>query len=356
MALVGTITPANDLNFRNKIINGDMRIWQRATSYAAFAGSNTYTVDRFSCYNAGSSTVTVARDTDVPANQGFLYSHKSTVSATASTSAYYTILQRIEGNQILDFFAGRTGCVAHTISFWFKTSVMQTYSGSARIASASSCYAFDFTPTAINTWTKVVVNIPANTTQSMSGYLDTSEAYSLCITPFLNLNVGLNGTANTWTSSNLHASSNVGGTWGNTSGATFYLTGVQIERGNVASDFEFRPYSTELQLCQRYFEKSFDDGTAPQNGTSTHYTRNGLWCGYSDNSNDAAIIVFKVTKRTTPSMGSYGNSSGYWFANGGFGPNAAAFSSVGTTGSVIRQQSVGGLTVTNGHWTASAEL
>jgi len=287
MALVGTITPANDLNFRNKIINGDMRIWQRATSFASADLSNTYTVDRFAAYTSGAVRIAVARDTDVPSNQGFLYSHKSTVGTTASTSAYYTILQRIEGNQILDFFAGRTGCVAHTISFWFKTSVMQTYSGSARIASAASSYAFDFTPTAINTWTKVVVNIPANTTQSMSGYLDTSEAYSLCITPFLNLNVGLNGTANTWTSSNLHASSNVGGTWGNTSGATFYLTGVQIERGNVASDFEFRPYSTELQLCQRYYEKG---GVSRRSGNR------------SSGAYETTPIYYKVTKRTDPTF------------------------------------------------------
>ena len=294
MALVGTITPANDLNFRNKIINGDMRIWQRATSFASAALSNTYTVDRFAAYTSGAVRIAVARDTDVPSNQGFLYSHKSTVGTTASTSAYYTILQRIEGNQIVDFFAGRTGCVAHTISFWFKTSVAQTYSGSARLASASSCYAFDFTATAINTWTKVVINIPANTTQSVT--IDDSEAYSLCITPFLNTNVGLNGTANTWTSSNLHASSNVGGTWGNTSGATFYLTGVQIERGNVVSDFEFRPYSTELQLCQRYYYQYSSTGLSDSVYMKSPYVSS------FPNSSAAAAMYFPTTMRAAPTM------------------------------------------------------
>jgi hypothetical protein len=292
MALVGTITPANDLFFRNKIINGDMRIWQRATSFASAALSNTYNVDRFSAYTSGAVRIAVARDTDVPSNQGFLYSHKSTVGTTASTSAYYTILQRIEGNQIVDFFAGRTGCVAHTISFWFKTSVAQTYSGSARLASASSCYAFDFTATAINTWTKVVINIPANTTQSVT--IDESEAYSLCITPFLNTNVGLNGTANTWTSSNLHASSNVGGTWGNTSGATFYLTGVQIERGNVASDFEFRDYSSELMRCMRYYE-----AVTPASG---------YWYSVRNDAGTSRLVLpWIVPKRAAPSVTLAGN-------------------------------------------------
>jgi hypothetical protein len=320
MSLYGSVIPSDAQGghtFRNRFINGDMRVWQRNTTFSSI-GTSTYAADRWFS-NYGGTAPTFSRSTDVPT--GFQYSF----SLAGSSTSYHGIGQRIESLNTADL-SGQTV----TLSFYAKLSsgtaagglnISAGYANSVdNFGSTTEFSGLNITSTISGSWTRYTYTFTVPSTAASNGF------HVIVFCP------------------------------GATQTFTLLLTGMQLERGSVATPFEYRPYGTELQLCQRYFEKSFDDGTAPQNGTSTHYTRNGLWCGYSDNSNDAAIIVFKVTKRTTPSMGSYGNSSGYWFANGGFGPNAAAFSAVGTTGSVIRQQSVGGLTVTNGHWTASAEL
>jgi predicted secreted protein len=353
MSLFGTVSAGNDLGMKNRIINGAMVISQRnGTSTVATPTDGQYVLDRFATFTNGGGVYSVGQSTTAPA--GFNNSMVCTVTTVDSSIAatdYYLITQIIEGLNVADLGFGTANAQTVTVSFWVRSSITGTFGFGLRQGSGTRSYVATYTISSANTWEQKTITIAGDT----SGTWDTTNGPGMIATWDLGSGSNRNGTANTWNAGNYWRTSGCVN-WIANSGATFYITGVQLEKGSTATSFDYRPYGTELQLCQRYFEKSFDDGTAPQNGTSTHYTRNGLWCGYSDNSNDAAIIVFKVTKRTTPSMSSYGNSSGYWFANGGFGPNAAAFSTVGTTGSVIRQQSVGGLSVTNGHWTASAEL
>jgi hypothetical protein len=138
---------------------------------------------------------------------------------------------------------------------------------------------------------------------------------------------------------------------------TLTIGNVQLEVGSSATSFEWLPFGTQLALCQRYYEKSFDYGTVPANGpnTTTLATPYGIFSGYSTNASPGGGNVFyKVTKRAIPTVTPYGNSQGYWYASS-WGVNAFAALS-GDSSMYFSQQQVGGYAQTYGHWASSAEL
>jgi hypothetical protein len=243
---------SNSLTMRNRIINGNMVIDQRnAGASVSFAtGTNGYALDRWYIDNATDGAFTIEQVEDAPA--GFYQSLKLTVTtADASIGATQdsVIGQRIEGLNVNDLGFGTASASTVTISFWVKSSLTGTFGGSLMNSAYTRAYPFSFTISSANTWEQKSVTIAGDT----SGTWLNTNGVGMRLSISMAAGSSYSGTANAWASSLLlqpTGSTNVIGT----SGATFYVTGVQLEAGTTATPFETRPYGMELALCQRYFQ------------------------------------------------------------------------------------------------------
>jgi hypothetical protein len=241
---------ANGVGFRNRIINGDMRIDQRNAG-AAVTGLTVgaYFVDRWTAFqNYG----TVTRQQSTTAPTGFQSSLYTTVTSTASviSTSVYAIVQSIEGTNVSDLAFGSASAKTITVSFQVRSNVTGTYGVFIRNSAANRWYASTFNISSADTWEAKTVTIAGDT----SGTWLTNTGIGLTVGVVLGAGATRQGTANTWTTSNdgpYTTSSQVD--WMSNNGATFYITGVQLEVGSVATPFERRPFGTELMLCQRYY-------------------------------------------------------------------------------------------------------
>jgi len=229
---------------RNKIINGAMVINQRATAVT----SSAYTVDRWGFNATQNSKATVQQSTSIyPV--GFTASLGVTSSSSYSVLAgdYFVLSQPIEGLNCSDLAWGTASAKTVTLSFQVYSSLTGTFGGSLMNNAGNRCYPFSYTIGSSNTWTSVSITIAGDTTGTWA--TDTSTG----IYVFFGLGVGstYSGTAGSWAASNYRSSTGATSVVG-TNGATFYITGVQLEKGSVATPFENRLYGTELALCQRY--------------------------------------------------------------------------------------------------------
>ena len=243
-------TSLNPVMFRNRVHNGDMRIDQRNSGALVTGGS--YAVDRFLTVTTAITSLGVSSQqvVDAPTVAGLKYSYKITTTAAATaygTGGRYGILHRIEGLNVIDFGFGTSSASSVTISFWVKTSLPGLYSVCIYNSNSDRGYPATYTITSANTWEYKTVTIPGDTTGTWTA--DNTRCFQVewC----LGADSSRLGTANTWNSSF------VTGATGNTRlsdtlNATFQLTGVQLEKGTVATPFEHRLYGTELALCQRY--------------------------------------------------------------------------------------------------------
>ena len=249
----------NGLFFRNRIINGDMRIDQRnAGASVSTTTAGNYITDRFYVQCQTNGNLTGQQSTTVP-NSTFKNSLVATVSSAAAPTGVNDITHRVEGFNVADFGFGAAGAQTVTVSFWARSSVTGTYSISfASVGSGSGrWYVTTYSLTA-NTWTKITIVVPGDT----SGTWNTTTSTGFQI--YWSLGTGSTyqtSTLNSWqTGTNLFAATTETA-WCNNAGATFYITGVQLETGSVATPFERRPYGTELMLCQRYCQKLAGDTT-----------------------------------------------------------------------------------------------
>jgi hypothetical protein len=268
--------------FKNKIINGAMVINQRATTLT----DSGYITDRW-VYNAGAaSKASIAQSSTAPAGTGFTNSLLVTSSTALSVGAsdVHLLEHRFEGYNVSDLGFGAAGAATVTLSFWIRSSLTGTFSGALGNAGPDRSYPFSYTIDAADTWEKKTITIPGDTTGTWAK--TNTTAFRLCFA----LAVGSNyvGTANAWT-----GSSNIFGVTGAknllaTNAATWYITGVQLERGSTASSFEFRSYSKELMMCQRY--------CVVWGPASTHI---GLGTAYSSTAMNITVPV-PVPMRTTP--------------------------------------------------------
>ena len=244
--------------FKNRLINGAMVVNQRATAVTASA----YTVDRWSYNGSQNSKATASQDTSVYPT-GFNSSLKVLSSSAYSivSGDYFTIEQPIEGLNCIDLGWGASGAVSVTLSFWVRSSLTGTFGGVLYAGSGSYSYPFSYTISSANTWEQKSVTIAGPT----SGTFVTTNA--TCFTVCFGLGVGstYSGTAGSWQASVLRSVTGATSVVG-TNGATFYITGVQLEKGSTATSFDYRPYGTELALCQRYFYKSNPTNTAKNGG------------------------------------------------------------------------------------------
>jgi hypothetical protein len=252
-AQINGMTPTADSlqGFRNRIINGDMRIDQRNAGASVTPTNLQYTVDRWAAGLTQSSKFSVQQNAGaVTPPAGFTnYIGVTSLSAYAiTTSDIFNIQQRVEGFNVADFGWGTANAQAVTLSFWVRSSLTGTFGGSFVNNAFNRSYPFSYTISAANTWEQKSITIPGDTT----GTWLTNNGTGLFL--FFGLGVGStqSGTAGAWSGSGFYGATGAVSVVG-TSGATFYITGVQLEAGSVATPFERRPYGTELQLAMRYY-------------------------------------------------------------------------------------------------------
>jgi len=237
------------LGFRNKLINGNMVVAQRGTGSITTSGADQFPVDRWSGVNSV-GTVTVQQSSIAPA--GFSNSIVATVTATGSysTSGYTALYQRIEGYNVADCAFGTASAKQMTLSFWVRASVTGNYSVSFTNNAANRFLYRNFAVNAANTWEYKTIQFVGDT----SGTWTTDNTTGLAVSFQLGRGTSTDGTENTWSSSVIvSASGNVD--FAANSGATFYLTGVQLEQNYQPTSFEQRPIGVELALCQRYYQR-----------------------------------------------------------------------------------------------------
>ena len=355
--------------FRNIIINGDMSIAQRGTSSSGITAGN-YTVDRFRYSKAGTSpTFTISQDTTVPSGQGFSKSLKLEVTTTnATTAAEWGIIeQKFEGQNLQYLKKGTANAESLTLSFWVKASKTGTYIIRLDDNDNARQICKSYTIDTADTWEKKTLTFAGDT----SGTLDNDNAQSLSVEWCLFAGTDYtSGTLATSWESNTNANSYVGQVDAfDTVNNTFFLTGVQLEAGTSASDFEFLPFDVNLARCRRYFETNFAIGTAPANGVSFNITD-----FYSDltafTATDARITVpFKVTKRATPTITlfnvtglSSGTTAGKWqLYDGGWTESSGTTHAAEVRNGTVQinlsdSYTIGRSYLVGGGFTASAEL
>jgi hypothetical protein len=286
------------LSFKNRIINGDMSISQRGTS---FSSPSSYTLDRWSAAVSTPASCTVTQSSVAPA--GFTNSLALTVTTGGTVgSAANFLFQAIEGFNVADLGWGTANAQTVTVSFWVRSSIVGTFSGSLRNDGTGGfrAYPFSYTITTANTWEQKSVTIPGDT----SGTWATNNGGGIYL--FFDLGSGAaRGTAGSWQAGNLIGATGSQTALMTTNGATWYVTGVQLEKGSVATSFDYLPYGTELMLCQRYYEKSYGIDVVPG---SFNVASN--WNGVGGQAYPRAITEFKVDKRATPTLVIYADSDG----------------------------------------------
>ena len=238
--------------FLNRLINGGMTIDQRNAG-ASVSGNNNYTLDRWQALVSASGKYTVQQDAGaVTPPTGFTDYLGVTSSSAYSVSSgdYFTINQRIEGFNCADLNWGSASAKTITLSFWVRSSLTGTFGGSLRNSASNRSYPFSYTINSANTWEFETITIAGDT----SGTWLTTNGIGIDINFSLGAGSAFSGTAGAWAGSNFFSATGATSVVG-TNGATFYITGVQLEVGSTATSFDYRPYGTELALCQRYYYK-----------------------------------------------------------------------------------------------------
>ena len=285
--------------FVNRIINGDMRVAQRGT--AAVTASGAFPVDRFFIGNSTDGAFSAQQDSSAPV--GFITSTKvttTTADATLTTTQRISFFQLIEGTNVSDLGFGTANAKTVTLSFWVRSSLTGTFAGSLQNSAANRSYPFTYTISVADTWEQKSVTIAGDT----SGTWLTTTGIGLQVIFSLGAGPDRTGTAGAWTGANIQSATGAVSVIG-TLNATWYVTGVQLEVGSVATPFERRPYGTELALCQRYLP-AYKASAAnelicyAQAASSTTYR---------------AVIPFQVTPRVKPT-GITVSANGDFYVNG----------------------------------------
>jgi hypothetical protein len=283
----GVASPPNSMGFRNRIINGDMRIDQRNAGASVTPANQAYTLDRWSAFQNQASKYSVQQNAGAitpPAGFSNYLGVTSLSAYSVLTGDYNALLQVIEGFNGADLAWGTASAATITISFWVRSSLTGTFGGAIKNNAGDRSYPFTYTISVANTWEQKSVTIAGDT----SGTWLTNNSRWAYFQFGLGVGSTFSGTAGAWAAANyisaIGAVSVVG-----TSGATFYITGVQLEAGTVASPFERRDYGRELQMCQRYYYR-----ISPESGdlfSVASAASTTAFAGYGS---------FPVTMRTSP--------------------------------------------------------
>jgi len=288
--------------FKNRIINGGMVLDQRNAGASFTPINNQYTLDRWIANITQTGKFTVQQNAgSVTPPVGF-----SNYLGCTSASAYsvaagdvFIISQRIEGFNTADLGWGTANAKTVTLSFQVYSSLTGTFGGSIFNSAENYSYPFSYSVPVANTWTTISITIAGPTAGTWIG---ATNGRGMSVIFSLGSGSTFSGTAGSWSANTFYSATGATSVVG-TNGATFYITGVQLEVGVTATSFDYRPYGTELQLCQRYCinYRSADAGV---------YMRYGS--GYANSATNLEINVhFPVTMRTSPSLTVTSTASNY---------------------------------------------
>jgi len=288
----GVASPPNSMGFRNRIINGNMVIDQRNAGASSTPATDTYTLDRWGYAASQASKFTVQQNAaSVTPPAGFTNYLGATVASSVSIAAsdFFWIQQFIEGYNIADLGWGTANAQSVTLSFWVRSSLTGTFGGALQNSASNRSYPFTFTISAANTWEFETITIAGDTT----GTWLTTNGKGIRLSFGLGVGSDRTGTAGSWAAANYASATGAVSVVG-TGSATFYITGVQLEAGSVASPFERRDYGRELILCQRYYETS--------NGAGGKEANTDPFVVTTAATTNFPTFTYKVAKRGTTTL------------------------------------------------------
>jgi hypothetical protein len=301
---------ASPFGLKNRIINGDMVINQRNLGTVTVTASGYNTVDRWQANQTASSKYSVQQSTTAPTGFSNSILCTSLSAYSVSSSDIFFLVQPIEGYNTVDLSWGTANAKTVTLSFWTRSSLTGTFGGALANATQDYCYPFTYTISAANTWEQKTVTI----TGATAGTWVTTNGVGMQVIFGLGGGSTRSATAGSWTTSAIYTATGATSVVG-TNGATFYITGVQLERNTTATPFEWLPYGTELALCQRYYITV--GGDSANQGFSTAQA-------FSTIRFNGVTLSFPVKMRTTPTF-SYSSLSHFYIQDnigGGIIPTA----------------------------------
>ena len=268
----------NTFGFKNRIINGGMVIDQRNAGASVTPAADAYTIDRWVAQMSQASKLTF-QQTPSATETGYAtrvaagfqnYLAVTTASAfSVGSTDYFNACQRIEGYNIADLAWGTANAATVTLSFWVRSSLTGTFGGTLMNNAGTQSYPFTYTINAANTWEYKTAVIPGSTT----GTWLTTSGRGIQVQFGLGAGSSASAAAGSWAAGAYYSATGSTSVVG-TAGATWYVTGVQLEKGSTATSFDFRSYGTELALCQRYayiFNGAFNGNRAyNQYGTGNY--------------------------------------------------------------------------------------
>jgi len=288
-------TAATGFGFKNRLINGSMTIDQRNAGASITADNTTFGVDRFqilasvagkfnSQQNAGAITP--------PVGFSNYLGYTSTSAYSVGASEIFAVAQKIEGFNTADLNWGTADAKTITISFWVRSSLTGTFSGFLQNSASNRSFIFSYSIPTANTWTFVTTTVTGDTAGTWIGATN-----GIGIRLYFTLAAGssITTSAGSWVASDKYGVTGTTSVVG-TNGATFYITGVQLEKGSTATSFDVRDYGTELMLCQRYYEKISVAGSASVSTGQVTGVTSALF-----------PLLLKVTKRDTPTFSTTGS-------------------------------------------------
>ena len=295
-AMLRAETPQEQFNLigagrRNWIINGAMQVAQRGTGPFTNASGGDQTVDRFQLSGTMGGSFTLEQASDAPSGSGFRKSFKAlapTGFASPASSASARIITSLEGQNLQQLLKGTADAVSVTFSFWVKAVVTGTYIFEVYDDDNNRTISTAYSISASNTWEKKIITISGDT----SGVLDNTNGSSLSVVWWIGAGSNFtSGTLNTSWNATVTANRAVGQVNAVASNNdAFYLTGVQLEVGKVATPFEHRSYGEELALCQRYYYRA---SASELNGS--------LCSGFvTDSTGARGVFNFPVSMRVAP--------------------------------------------------------
>ena len=318
-ATINSMTPTADSlqGFRNRLINSDMRIDQRNAGASVTPTVSAYTLDRWAANLTVSSKYSVQQNAgSVTTPLGFTnYLGATSLSAYSVVSTdNFSIYQNIEGLNVADLGWGTANAKTVTLSFWVRSSLTGTFGGALLNSAADRSYPYSYTISSANTWEQKSVTIAGDT----SGTWLTSNGIGIRL--YFALGIGSNyiTTAGAWAAGLYLAPTGATSVVG-TNGATFYITGVQLEVGSVATPFERRDYGRELMMCYRYYYRIVSGADDPFGMA---------YCIATTATN--GMIQFPVTMRVSPSaLEQNGTASDYRVRHGGSSTNCSSVPTFG---------------------------
>jgi len=317
----------NKINFRNIIINGDMSVAQRSTSTASITSGGYHTVDRFYTGVTTAGTWTQSQSTTVPSGQGFATSLKmdcTTADSSLAAGDLIQLVQYIEGQNVQYLKYGTSSAQSLTLSFWVRSNKTGTYIAELRNTDNTRTRSLSYTISSADTWEKKTITFGGDTNSGPNN--DNGEGLRLTFWLAAGSNYSSGTLATDWESTT-QANRAVGQVnLADSTSNEWYITGVQLEAGTAASDFEFLPVDVNLQRCLRYFV-TFDDSFYPTGSGNQSPIGMGF---YNDSTTGIVCVNTKVPMRAYPSVTHSGASD---FDSEPFdeAPSAIAIYSQGTS-------------------------